>query len=119
MAGRMNAVAQWFQQPREAVDKFEREEMMAEASRFTRFAVRKNTRKGNTVWLLTPNGRFSIDVMDEDRVLLFTYAPNVGAAETVTFWFNASSVKHLGNALRAAPEKRIDADVIFCLTDIN
>jgi len=126
LTGSAWAMAQWFQQPRQVPDGFAsrdqlgtsfdgiggleaREAIANEASRFERFAV-----SGDTILLQTPAGRMILEIrtVQKAKLVIFTWAPN-GRTTLWETWFNASSVQHLSEALRSAPEKRCDFDQLY------
>lgn len=120
------ALAQWMQKPQQVPDGFAgrdalgtsfddvggleaREAIANEASAFERFAVH-----GNTVLLQTPAGRMILEVklVQGCKLVVFTWAPNSRTLLWET-WFNQSSVSHISDALRAAPEKRVSFDELY------
>lgn len=109
LTGNAHATAQWFQQARQA-DEFEREDLQMDAEAFTEFAT-----QGGQVLLRTPRGRTLVErreVAGGGAIIVFTHAPR-GSWDLVAWWFNPHSVASLGDALRAAPDRRRDFDRLF------
>ena len=104
----VDATAQWFITPNDVSQPhqdFEREEILKQVSQFTQFGVH-----GNVVVMKVPNGRV---MMTRDGDIIWFDAVPRGRWERLRFWMNRPSVRHIGEALRAASEKRRPFDVIF------
>lgn len=109
MAGTMNALAALFVQEREPDGDHERDILTGEAYSFKAFAV-----EGSTVALITEKGRFFLETKTVEgcKIVWFDYYP-AHRADRVRWWFNASSVKDLGEKLRNSPDKRLPMEVLM------
>lgn len=107
------SMAQWYTHAEEAnepEDEVAREEILSKCYKFQRFGVHKDT----VILDLGPEGRVLIDIQTNQgcKICYFDYVPR-GRWVHTKFWFNASSVADLGEALRKSPEKRVSFMEIF------
>jgi hypothetical protein len=108
ITGSAFALARWFQPERYAdrpEDDFVREEILSEVYNAEACAVHDGT-----VLVRTPSGACCIEKIDADGspLVTFDYVSNTNWTRT-KFWMNASSVRDLGDRLRAVPRASFDA----------
>jgi hypothetical protein len=83
----------------EGSDEQRRIEILADINELTHYAV-----QGNFVLVRTNRGRCLIEKRDKLVGFMFKAHNQIGC---VSFWYNASSVTHLGDLLRANAKKRV------------
>ncbi len=87
-------------------DETQREEILASLKSVTHYAVFENF-----VLIRTVKGRCLLEKRNVEGAPMvgFMYKEH-NKKESVAFWYNASSVKDLGEALRTVPGKRVEME---------